>query len=117
MAGSRPHSKRGPSTQPTCLKVMLDRKNEVVHMADILKATSLNRDQIQGAMARLIARHAGMVVVHAGNAWRYNPDADEAETAEPAPPAKHVYEQVGVAYNGDHVIEDESGKLYRAVPL
>lgn len=92
---------------------LLDHPNTEVHASRIARETGVSERQVTNAMYGVKATLH--IVNVSNNVYRYVPDKDAEESSSSKTGA--LYSQVGVAGNGDHVIEDETGKLYRAVPL
>jgi hypothetical protein len=107
-------------------------QNVNVTIQEIREDTGLTRAQIVSSIGRLRARYGVDVTpVVAGNVYRYKSGTvgggvvAEAAPVPPAPkptpaptqPATTMFELVGTSKSGAVVIQDESGKLYRAEEL
>lgn len=110
--------------QDQVFAILMDRPNQDVHIGEIVLQTSWTEPQIRAAIGHLKKRHGIRIdVVLPGTVWRYN-TAGRVDTAEEGEGVKAerskavtVYELIGVTRDGGHIIQDDAGVLYRAVPL
>lgn len=102
--------RRGVVVQSKVIEFLIANPNVEVARGQIAKACGVTEAQVSNSMYQIKTKMNVEQV--ANNTWRYKP-GDGAQSGKTGA----LYSQVGVAGNGDHVIEDESGKLYRAVPL
>lgn len=103
--------RRGTVVQSKVIEFLIANPNVEVARGQIAKACAVTEAQVSNAMYSLKSKMSIDQV--ANNTWRYRPS--DGTTAPDD--GESLYRRVGKAGNGDHVIEDESGKLYRAVPL
>lgn len=119
-AASKPTTPRrqGVSKKGLVQRFLIDNPNIEVHYGQIAAATGLSEREVSQTIWHI--REKGMNVQRlGGGVLRYTPGASHApaEEAAPADASKLVYQQLGVASNGDHVIEGSDGVLYRASPM
>ena len=101
-----------PRTTDKIIDFLSEHQNITVTLSEIMKVTSLTKDQVQNGVNNLRTRHGfNIETLVAGNAWKYMPTG-------PAPtgPQRTMFELVGQAKAG-LVIQDEDGKLYKAEEL
>lgn len=92
------------------------------HVDDIATATGYTPKQIRGAING--KRHEDPTWHHIlknvvrGHIWSWNMlyDPTKPVTSE-SDPEKNLYEQIGVTKNGDLILQDEDGNLFRASEL
>lgn len=109
---------RQPTTR-LVLDVLRKYPNQDVAIGQIMEETRLSRKQVQAAIYNMIKRGdekraLNLTVVMDGNIYRYSPNPPELSKA---PPKTMVYEFLATLRNGDIVIQDTDGKLYRATEL
>jgi hypothetical protein len=102
---------RGKAVSSRVIEFLIANPNVEVAKGQIARACNVTEAQVSHAMYHIKTKMNVEQV--ANNTWRYKPGDGTSSGAKTGA----LYSQVGVAGNGDHVIEDENGKLYRAVPL
>jgi hypothetical protein len=99
------------------MQYMSERPNEIVYLSKMAADLKIESRQARNAIYNLRNTkrggwEKGLETIVGGDAWRWNSDV-----ASQANSSGQLFEQVGVRKNGDILIEDENGKLYRAVPM
>ena len=110
------------ATRPIILKYLSNFPGEDVFLADLVKATKLQPDQVKSAMLNIKYANARgdidfpLETIQAGQIWRHTPE-QAANSAANNGSNKTKYEELGITKTGDLIIQDEAGKLYRATEL
>lgn len=97
------------------LKYFLEHKNMTVMLADIEHETGLSTNQVQNAISNLRSRgKQDIQTVIAGRSWVYKGQSEKTISRNGGP---LLFELLATAKNGDLIIQDDSGNLYRATAL
>lgn len=111
-----------PATRPQIMAYFTEHPNKTVTLDAISKGTKLRADQVRSAVSNIRTAHSNheidfpIEIVQRGQIWRYSPNGQVADVAA-AKSNKAIYEELGMTKAGDLIIQDESGKLYRAQEL
>jgi hypothetical protein len=107
-----------PTVSLPILEYLAAHPNQTVTQAELMKALDFNRDQVRQGLSTIRSKKLPVVSMLAGGAWKYVPDNETVPQVQP-PPVKtnEVFEYLATANNGDMIIQDVDGKLYRAKEL
>lgn len=101
-----------PRTSDKVLKYFHDNKDVQVNINEMVATLGLEKSQIQNAVNNLKSRYRTNIdTVLTGNIWVFRSGVPEIK------PGSIVYEQIGVSSNGVIVIQDENGKMFKAVEI
>lgn len=102
------------------LKYLLEHPMEVVFLDTLVEIAEGKTNGVQSAMHNLVKNIPQIERMVGGKAWRWNPDVTES-TGQPEPanaqPTRRMFEEIGQTREGDLVIQDDTGTLYRATAL
>lgn len=103
------------SVTPEVLAYLTQNQGREVTTDALMKATSLERAQIQSAISRLV-QHNGLPIttVVRGSMYRYE---NEGATKPADSETPRTYTEVGVTRNDEIIIRDENGTLYKLADL
>lgn len=111
--------------QPAILKLFTDLEGEVVHIDQIVAdhpdwALASVRASIRALMAKVGETGSGTIhVVIQGQAWRYVAEHELVEAKADSRPAMqaHTFKLIGQTEEGPIVLQDDTGRLWKAMPL
>lgn len=104
----------------TLMEYFAKRTGEYVYANDLMKATSLSLDQIQGNINNLIRDdklgklNFPIEVITRGQIWVHRPAPAKVE---PVQHERRVFEELGWTKRGTLIIQDEKGTLFEATEL
>lgn len=100
-----------PRTSDKILDYFHEHQNVQVNINELIEATGLEKAQVQNAINNLKSRyHSNIETVMTGNLWIYKSGRGDG-------PGSTMFELVGKSSTGVIVIQDEDGKLYKAVEI
>lgn len=108
-------TKRGQSVQPRVLHYLEQHVGENVYHQDVSKQLDLTESQVKEAIYHLRKKDnlsGSIEVVVAGSIWRYDPSKRESKKS-----GKRIFEELGVTHQGEIILQDEEGNLFRASEL
>lgn len=84
----------------------------VIFLKDIVSEFGAEEVLVKQVMANLLRMDSGYQVHIKTRAWLYRPEPMEAKE-----PSARMFEQVGVLKNGDLLLQDTDGGVYRATEM
>ena len=103
--------------KPRVMEHFQKHPGEIQFVGDLSKQFNVTEFQISECIAGIIRTGSmpGLRVEARARSWSYLPQSNEAKRQ--AQSAKRVFEEIGETRDGAVIIQDESGKLYRAQEL
>lgn len=85
---------------------------ETIYLDDLILTLNLDKKATLSAVATIIRldKLPGLEIIYRARAWRYTPGKKVSKSA-------HVFEELARTKNGDLVLQDDQGALYRATEL